>query len=51
MTDVNRYLETPNPCKWRKKYWRDVQRHYDQKQAGFFVCQVLAKRKISIPLR
>ena len=48
---TNRFLQSPPPGKVRAKYWEDVKRHYDQRQAGFFVCQVLAKRKIAIPLR
>ena len=51
MTTIYRKLATPHPCKIRRKYWSDVRRHYDQKRIGFFVCQVLAKKKISIPLR
>ena len=44
-------MEQGPPNKRRIKYWEEVRRHYDQKQIGFFVCQVLAKRKIEIPLR
>lgn len=46
-----REQEQGPPGKRRLKYWEDTIRHYDQKQVGFFVCQVLAKRKIAIPLR
>ena len=35
----------------RKKYWTDTIRHYDQKRMSFFVTNVLANRKISVPLR
>lgn len=49
--DLPRLMERPAPGKCKAKYWEDTKRHYDQKQVGFFVCQVLAKRKIAIPLR
>lgn len=48
---ANRNLAQYSPCKLRRKYWSDVKRHYDQKQVGFFVSQVLARKKIAIPLR
>jgi|JI81AbrownRNA_FD_contig_21_3891927_length_208_multi_2_in_0_out_0_1 hypothetical protein len=48
---IQRKLEQPNPGKQRIKYWEDVKRYSDQRKVGFFVCSVLAKRKISIPLR
>ena len=35
----------------RKKYWTDTIRHYDQKRMSFYVTNVLANRKISVPLR
>jgi hypothetical protein len=44
-------LEQGPAGKRRNKYWEDTIRYYDQRRVGFFVCQVLAKKKISIPLR
>lgn len=48
---IHRKLEVLPPGKGRNKYWEDVIRYYDQRRVGFFVCHVLAKRKIAIPLR
>ena len=48
---IPRMLEQGPAGKRRNKYWEDTIRYYDQRRVGFFVCQVLAKKKISIPLR
>lgn len=51
ITMIHRMQELLPPGKRKFKYWEDVVRHYEQRKAGFFVCQVLAKKKIAIPLR
>lgn len=48
---IPRKLERGSPCKQNIRYWEDTIRYYDQRRVGFFVTQVLAKRKMSIPLR
>ena len=45
-------LMAPGYSGWeRRKYWKDTIRHADQKKVSFFVTSVLARKKISVPLR
>ena len=46
-----RLLHRLKPSKFRTKYREDTIRHYDQRQAGFFINNILSQKKLSIPLR
>jgi hypothetical protein len=51
MYAIPRLLEHMHKGEERKKYWVDTIRHYDQKKVSFFVTSVLAKKKVSVPVR
>ncbi len=46
-----RLMETMHKGEENKKYWKDTIRHYDQKKVSFFVTNILATKKISVPIR
>ena len=51
MYDVPRLMHYMHPGEENKRYWVDTIRHYNQKKMSFFVTNVLATRKVSVPLR
>lgn len=51
MHETNRLLEKMHKGEEKKKYWLDTIRHYNQKKSSFFVTNILAAKKISVPLR
>lgn len=51
MYDVPRLMHFMHPGEENKRYWVDTIRHYNQKKVSFFVTSVLAKKKVSVPLR
>lgn len=46
-----RLLETMHKGEENKKYWRDTIRHHDQKKISFFVTNILATKRVSVPIR
>jgi len=51
MQDHPRLMHYGYPGAENKKYWTDTIRHYNQKKMSFFVTSVLARKKMSVPLR
>jgi hypothetical protein len=51
MYDVPRLMHYMHPGEENKRYWVDTIRHYNQKKISFFVTSVLARKKVSVPLR
>lgn len=51
MYEASRCMEAYHKGEETKKYWKDTIRHYDQKKVSFFVTNILATKKISVPIR